>query len=145
MGGVTSAAAFISGIIQPITDLVDNLHTSDEERIDAQTKALTIQVGLMGMLLDYESKLQAFQAQVITAEAQSESWLARNWRPATMLTFVALVVGHWTGLYVPENMTKDQIDQVYGLIQIGLGGYVIGRSGEKMVKAYASSKTPAES
>ena len=31
------------------------------------------------------------QADIIQSEAQSESWLTRNWRPLTMLTFVALI------------------------------------------------------
>lgn len=71
---------------------------------------------------------------VIRAEAGSESWLARSWRPLTMLTFTALIVLHWLG-FTPENLPPEQVLSLLELVKLGLGGYVIGRSLEKTVKA----------
>lgn len=78
--------------------------------------------------MDYEARLLEAKAQVITAEAQGASWLQRNWRPVTMLTFLALVVADTFGL------TEFRLsDEAWTLLQIGLGGYVVGRSAEKIV------------
>ncbi|MCO1336078.1 holin family protein [Microbulbifer sp. OS29] len=76
--------------------------------------------------------------QVITAEASGESWLQRNWRPVTMLTFVGLIVAHWVG-WTAENLSEDQTLALLEIVKVGLGGYVVGRSAEKAAKAWKQS------
>ncbi|WP_444959684.1 3TM-type holin [Microbulbifer sp. VVAC002] len=76
--------------------------------------------------------------QVITAEASGESWLQRNWRPVTMLTFVGLIVAHWLG-WTAENLSEEQTLALLEIVKIGLGGYVVGRSAEKAMKAWKQS------
>jgi hypothetical protein len=120
--------SFISGLIKPVTDLVDNLHTSDEERLEAKGVLLQLQTGLMSQTLDYEKQLAQSQASIVVAEATANSWLTRTWRPITMLTFVFLVVySQFTGTVIPPDM--------WTVIKIGLGGYLGGRSVEKSVGA----------
>lgn len=75
------------------------------------------------------------QGDIIVAEAQSESWIARSWRPITMLTFVGLVVAKWFGLTI-EGIDNEMELALMELIKIGLGGYVVGRSAEKVAKAW---------
>ena len=119
--------SFIAGLIKPVTDLVDNLHTSDEERLAAKGVLLELQTGLMSQTLDYEKQLAQSQANIIVAEATANSWLTRTWRPITMLTFVFLVVySQFTGTVIPPDM--------WTVIKIGLGGYLGGRSVEKSVE-----------
>jgi hypothetical protein len=72
---------------------------------------------------------------IITAEAQGESWLQRNWRPTVMLTLTGLVVAHWLGWTAP-NLPEDQVLMLLDIVKIGLGGYVVGRSAEKVVREY---------
>lgn len=72
---------------------------------------------------------------IILAEAKGESWLQRNWRPMLMLWFAALVGAHWFG-YTPENLGEKEVLLLLEIVKFGIGGYVLGRSGEKMVKAY---------
>ena len=118
---------FITGLIKPVTQLVDSLHTSDEERLEAKAVLLQLQTGLMSQTLDYEKQLAESQASVIVAEATANSWLTRTWRPITMLTFVALVVwSQFTGMEIPPDL--------WFVIKIGLGGYLGGRSVEKSVE-----------
>jgi hypothetical protein len=140
---------FISGIFKPAADLVDELHTSGEEKLELENKKLEIkkqiqeiQAKVTSELIDYQSKLDNLQADVVKAEASSSSWLARNWRPITMLVFVALVVGRYLGWISPSNEDAFQgvESQIFNLIQIGLGGYVVGRSAEKIVSTYSQSK-----
>jgi len=117
---------FISKVIEPIAGLVDKLHTSDDERLEAKAVLLQLQTSLMSQTLDYEKQIAASQRDIIVAETQANSWLTRSWRPITMLTFVALVViSQFTGMAIP--------DPLWTLIQLGLGGYLGGRSVEKSV------------
>jgi len=78
------------------------------------------------------------RGQAIQAEATGESWLQRNWRPLTMIWFSILLGGYWFG-YTPENLSEEAILSLFGLIKLGLGGYVLGRSAEKITKELSGS------
>jgi hypothetical protein len=119
--------SFISSIFAPAAKLVDELHTSDEERLTLANKLAVIQNEMHSKILDYESKLLAAQSGIITAEANGQSWMQRNWRPITMLTFLALVVFDSFGW-----LANPLASEAWTLLQIGLGGYVTGRSLEKI-------------
>ena len=71
------------------------------------------------------------QAEIVKAEAASSHWLAANWRPLTMLTFVGLIVARMFGYTAPE-ISESEYMELWGLVKLGLGGYVIGRSVEKV-------------
>ncbi len=119
---------FLTGLVSPVTELVDELHTSEEERLKVKAKMFELQNAIAVKVMDYEARLLEAKAKVIIAEAQGQSWLQRTWRPITMLTFLGLVVADTFGLtefrLAPEAWT---------LLQIGLGGYVVGRSAEKVI------------
>lgn len=72
---------------------------------------------------------------IITAEAQGESWLQRNWRPLLMLWFAGLVGAHWLG-FTPPNLPETVVNSLLDIVQVGVGGYVVGRSAEKVVKSW---------
>jgi len=127
-----SPLSFFSKLITPVTELVDQIHTSDEERLQIKSGLFEMQAGLASQMMDYEARLLEAQTKVITAEAQGASWLQRNWRPITMLTFLALVVADTFGL-----TTFRLASEAWSLLQIGLGGYVVGRSAEKIVPKVA--------
>ena len=86
------------------------------------------------LLKDYDliTKELESKSSVILAEAKSESWLTRTWRPITMLVFVGLVVADWLGFSAP-NLTSELKMKVFDIIQLGIGGYVVGRSAEKVL------------
>ena len=78
------------------------------------------------------------RGQAVQAEATGESWLQRNWRPSTMIWFSFLVGAYWFG-YTPENLSEEAVLSLFGLIKLGIGGYVIGRSAEKITKEISGS------
>jgi len=126
----------IGQIFKPAADLIDNLHTSEEEKINAKTAMFEVQMGLGMKVLDYEAQLIKAQSSIIVAEAQGQSILQRNWRPITMLTFLFLVVADSFG-QLPFRLAGE----AWTLLQLGLGGYVVGRSGEKIVSALKKGNT----
>lgn len=119
--------SLIAGAISPIVNLIDKMHTSDEERLNAKAAIFEMQAGLLSQLFDYERQLMESKTSIIVAEAQGGSWLQRSWRPITMLTFLALVVCDSFGI-----LAFRLAEQAWALLQIGLGGYVVGRSAEKI-------------
>jgi hypothetical protein len=119
---------FISNIFKPAVDLVDELHTSDEEKLKLQSILKKVENDFNSKVLEYESRLMEAQASIIRSEAGGQSWLQRNWRPIVMLSFLLLVICDSFDL-----LAFRLADQALMLLQIGLGGYVIGRSAEKII------------
>ena len=76
------------------------------------------------------------QSTIITAEVNSQSWLTRSWRPILMLTFGALIVARWLGWTAP-NLSEAEYLKLWDIVQIGIGGYTIGRSAETVAKTVA--------
>lgn len=82
-------------------------------------------------LMEHQAQIEAAAAGIVRAEAASQHWLAANWRPITMLTFVGLIVARWFGFAAP-NLSEDEYLKLWSIVELGLGGYVIGRSVEKI-------------
>ena len=123
--------SFIGEIFEPARKLIDNVHTSDEEKLTLKNKFVAIENELMSKIIEYETKLLASKTKIITSESNGQSWMQRNWRPITMLTFLVLVVCDSFGL-----LAFRLADDAWSLLQIGLGGYVTGRSAEKIADKF---------
>jgi hypothetical protein len=82
--------------------------------------------------------IYAGQAEIVKAEAQSDHWLAACWRPILMLTFGGLIVARWLGWSAP-NITEAEVLKLWSIVELGLGGYVIGRSVEKIAPTIAGA------
>ena len=90
-------------------------------------------------MLEHEQTAQKVARDVVVAEANSNHWVTSAWRPITMLTFVAIVANNYIlapylDLFFEAGLVLEMPDQLWSLIQIGLGGYVVGRSGEKIAR-----------
>lgn len=109
---------------------IDELTTSDEERDKIRAEMESVRLDLAARVLEMEAELAQRRASIIEAEAKGESWIQRSWRPVTMLTFLVLVVLHHLG-FLEVAITQDMWD----LLQIGIGGYVISRGIEKTAPA----------
>ena len=83
-----------------------------------------------------ETDLAKAAASVVEAEAKSESWLTRTWRPITMLVFVSLITARLFGL-TADNISEAEYLKLWNLVEVGLGGYVFLRGGKQIVDAAA--------
>ena len=133
----------ISPLVGGVGKIIDDVQTSGEEKLKAKTKLLAIQSDLSKAALEYEATIIKEQASIVRAESASQSWLARNWRPIAMLTFITLVVLHWTG-HTSDNVTEDEALAMFQLIKIGLGGYVVARTTEKILPAVVEAMKKKE-
>ena len=101
------------------------------------------QEALVKMQTDYQTNLDTQRSAVIQAEAKSDSWMASNWRPVLMLTFTAIVATNWLILPVvswfgPHLVPLVLPPDMWDLLKIGVGGYIVGRSGEKITNIMKS-------
>jgi hypothetical protein len=111
--------------------LIDRLWPDPEQRAQAQLALMELaQKGELTELIE--------RASIVKAEAQSDHWLAATWRPILMLTFGALIVARWFGWAAP-NLTEAEYLKLWSIVELGLGGYVIGRSAEKIVPSIAEA------
>ena len=120
-------------LLNPLAKLVDDFNLSQEEKLQAKQVMFDARSQLMMELLQYERASLETRAKIVNIEAAGQSWMQRNWRPLTMLTFLVLVVCDSLAL-LPFRLAKE----AWTLLQIGLGGYVVGRSAEKLVTGSAA-------
>lgn len=116
----------VAGVLKPVTDVIDHVTLSGEDKAKIQLAQLQAANFAAQTAADYEKQLLSGQQAVIQAEASSGNWLASSWRPITMLTFLGLVVCDSFGW-----LHSPLAPQAWTLLQIGIGGYTIGRSIEK--------------
>lgn len=111
--------------------LIDRLWPDPEKR--DQAKLALMEMAQKGELAELTSR-----AEIVKTEAASEHWIAANWRPILMLTFGALIVARWFGWAAP-NLTEAEYIKLWDIVEIGIGGYVVGRSVEKIAPAIAGA------
>ena len=126
----------IGGAIKPITDLIDNLHTSEEEKLKARALLMEATKEIELGALDYASKLDEHRAKIVLAEAQG-GWLQRNWRPILMMVSVVIIANNYIAfpylsIWTDKVAVLELPTGLWALLTAGTTGYVLGRSGEKI-------------
>ena len=119
-------------VVKDIIGGLDKLFTSKEEKILAEN-------AIKQILIEKELELQRMQTEIIVAEAKG-NWIQRSWRPILMLAFGFIVI--YVKFLAPLfDLTIPELEnEFWNLLQIGIGGYVVGRTGEKMMKSYSDTK-----
>lgn len=137
-----AAIPVVGKIIEKIVGVVDQ-HVEDKD-MAAKLKA---EMTLSAMSMDH-SEVQTLvkeQSSIVRAEATGHSWLQRNWRPMLMLIIILIIFNNYVlfpylSLFTTKAVMLVLPEPLWGLIKIGVGGYVIGRSGEKFAKVWKENK-----
>ena len=116
--------ALIPTLAPILGKVVGNLFPDPEQKAKAEAE-------MMKALLAHQAEIEGAAAKIIQTEAASSHWLAANWRPLTMLVFVCLIVARWFGWAAP-NLSEAEYVKLWSIVEFGLGGYVVGRSVEKI-------------
>lgn len=113
----------VKNVVGAVGEVIDRLTLPVREKRQ-------LEVDLLGLLAEHEKEMARSRSAAVVEEARG-NWLQRSWRPLVMLTFVSVIlIGTFTSLPIP-----DETSRFWDLLEIGLGGYVVGRSGEKMAEA----------
>ena len=117
---------FGTKVFKQVGDVIDELFTNDEERIKAKNEIFKV-------LKEKELELQKMQTEIIVAEAKG-NWLQRSWRPVLMLSFGFIIIyTKFISQLSLHLITPDLEPEFWKLLELGIGGYVIGRSAEKIM------------
>lgn len=119
---------FIKDVIHPVKDLVDNVHTSEEEKLELKRAIFELEVKSQEKFAELQLKAAELQTELIKHETEHGNWLQKSWRPLSMLVFLGLLLAESFGV-----LSQPLPDWVGTLFQIGFGSYIIGRSGEKII------------
>jgi hypothetical protein len=123
----------ITGLVKSVGGVIDSLTTTDSEKAEAKLQLLAVQQQFQVEMEKAAGAFAAQQADVIKAEVNSESWLARSWRPILMLTFT-YIIGHNYVIAPLFSITMVPVPEpMWELLKIGMGGYIFGRTAEKIV------------
>lgn len=112
-----------TNVVKEVGGIVDNVFTNDDEKSTAKKQ-------LTEVVLKSLNDVAQVQGEVIKTEMKG-NWLQRSWRPLMMLTFGTILVCKWFGLTDTEIDHELEL-KLMDIVEIGLGGYVIGRSVEKV-------------
>lgn len=116
-------ALFGGNLVREVGGVIDNLSTTTEEKDQAKATIGAIVTRSL-------NELANTQAEVIKTE-MGGTFLQRNWRPMVMLAFAAILCGKWFG-YTDSNISDTLELKLMDLLEIGIGGYVAGRTIEKV-------------
>ena len=121
-GGATELIKGVGGVI-------DNLHTSGEEKLEAERK-------IKELIANYEIEMEKNITSRWEADLKSDSWLSKNVRP---MVLIFLIVCTMLLIFIDAGAIKFNVKDSYiDLLQLVLitviGAYFGGRSLEKIKK-----------
>jgi hypothetical protein len=127
------------GAVAPLAKI---LFSTIEKSVPDKDLQARLKADLQTQLLQSNTQELQAAAKIIEAEAKA-GWFASSWRPLLMYVLIFILVWNYilgpvvkifTGAVISFELPGD----VWGLLQIGLGGYVVGRSAESVARTIAN-------
>ena len=121
--------SIISQLIGPVTGLLDKFIEDKDQKA-----RLAFEMATLAEKHAQESWKE--QASIIREEAKSKG-LASMWRPILMLVITAIVAIHYLvfpliNVVFGVHLNIELPPELWQMLNIGVGGYIVGRSGEKI-------------
>ena len=124
-------------IIGPVSQVIHDVlnRVLPPEKMTEQEKAV-VNAQIDSALLQADTTEMDNRIKVLVTE-MSGNWLQRSWRPILMLSIIGIVVNNYILFpYLSMFTVKVTIlvlpEDLWSLLKIGVGGYVVGRSAEKI-------------
>ena len=127
LGGLFSGGA--AELVKGVGGVIDNLHTSKEEKLEAERKIKEI-------IANHEAEMEKNITSRWEADLKSDSWLSKNVRP---LVLIFLIVCTMLLIFIDAGALNFEVKSSWvDLLQLVLitviGAYFGGRSLEKVKK-----------
>ena len=127
LGKIFSSGA--TELVKGVGEVVDNLTTTDEERLEAKRK-------IEEMVTNFETQMQKEVTARWSQDMNSDSWLSKNIRP---LVLVFLVISTVLMIFIDAgainfNVKDSYVDLLQLVLITVIGAYFGGRSFEKIKK-----------
>jgi len=116
-------------LVKGVGGVIDNLHTSKEEKLEAEQK-------IQALIADHQAKMEQNITDRWSVDMKSDSWLSKNVRPLVLIflvvcTVLMIFIDAGTIAFTVEEKWTDLLQLV--LITV-IGAYFGGRSLEKTKK-----------
>ena len=130
------------GAVAPLAKILFNTIEKSIPDKDLQEK---LKAQLNQQLLQSSTEELKAAASIVEAEAKA-GWFTASWRPLLMYVLIFILIWNYilgpiVKFFFGASITIDLPGDVWTLLQIGLGGYVVGRSGESIAKSLANRST----
>ena len=127
LGKIFSSGA--NELVKGVGGVIDELHTSKEEKLEAERK-------IKDMIMGYEANMQQQVTKRWKVDMASDSWVSKNIRP---LVLIFLVVSTVLMIFIDAGVIAFEVKDTWvDLLQLVLitviGAYFGGRSLEKVKK-----------
>ncbi|MCK5018668.1 MAG: hypothetical protein KAS32_16525 [Candidatus Peribacteraceae bacterium] len=92
---------------------------------------------------DLEARTIEAQSSIVVAEAKGH-WLQRNWRPMLMCLFGIIIANNYiihpyvNAIWPDTSVMLTIPPDMWSLLKLGVGGYIVGRSVEKGIEKWKS-------
>ena len=127
------------GAVAPLAKI---LFSTIEKAVPDKDLQEKLKAQLQTQLLQSNTQELQAAAKIIEAEAKA-GWFASSWRPLLMYVLIFILVWNYvigpvikvfTGAVISFELPGD----VWTLLNVGLGGYVVGRSAESVARTLAN-------
>tara|TARA_A100001201_G_scaffold84876_3_gene75145 strand:+ start:103 stop:495 length:393 start_codon:yes stop_codon:yes gene_type:complete len=127
LGHIFSSGA--TELIKGVGDVVDNLTTTEEERLEAKRK-------IEQMVSNFEAEMQKEVTTRWTQDMNSDSWLSKNIRPLVLifLVFSTVLLIFIDAGVIDFEVKSSWVDLLQLVLITVIGAYFGGRSFEKIKK-----------
>jgi hypothetical protein len=135
-------------VLQAIAPLAKILFNTVDKAVADKDLAAKLKADLQTqMLQSHTQELQA-AAKIVEAEAKA-GWFSASWRPLLMYVLIFILIWNYVLgpvilFFFKASITITLPGDVWTLLQIGLGGYVVGRSAESVARTMANKSQPKE-
>ncbi len=129
---------FASDIIKPVAELIDNLTTSDQEKLQLKNKLQEIENAYKAKLLDYETEVAESKKEIMVAELKQDDKYTKRARPTVLYAGLLILLinnvllpwmSYFNGMHIPVINLPSEFWLAWGGVA---GVYAFGRTKEKI-------------
>ena len=135
-------------ILQAVAPLAKILFNTVDKAVADKDLAAKLKEDLQTQMMQSHTQELTAAAKIIEAEAKA-GWFASSWRPLLMYVLIFILIWNYVLgpvilFFFKASITITLPGDVWTLLQIGLGGYVVGRSAESVARTMANKPQPKE-
>lgn len=125
------SASLITVLAPIVGDLIKRLIPDADKSADVEREVKLA-------LLEHTDSIESLRGKIVLEEAKSQHWMTATWRPLLMMVVVCIIAMNYLIFPLLQLLFGVQVmlelpSELWNLLTIGVGGYIVGRSGEKMV------------
>jgi hypothetical protein len=135
-------------MLNAIAPLAKILFSTIEKSVPDKDLQAKLKADLQTQLMQSHTQELTAAAKIIEAEAKA-GWFASSWRPLLMYVLIFILIWNYVLgpvilFFFKASITIQLPGDVWTLLQIGLGGYVVGRSAESVARTMANKPQPKD-